>query len=49
MIHPALQNAWTSGTGYETVNVLGFIDMPLLGYQGTVSTYLNRYLCYVIH
>lgn len=36
MIHPALQNAWTSGTGYETVNVLGIIDMPLLGYQGTV-------------
>ncbi|WP_255421501.1 MULTISPECIES: PTS transporter subunit EIIC [unclassified Turicibacter] len=36
MIHPALQNAWTSGTGYETVNVLGLIDMPLLGYQGTV-------------
>ena len=36
MIHPALQNAWTSGTGYETVNVMGLIDMPLLGYQGTV-------------
>lgn len=36
MIHPALQNAWTQGTGYETIKVLGFINMPLLGYQGTV-------------
>lgn len=36
MIHPALQNAWTQGTGYKTLNVLGIIDMPLLGYQGTV-------------
>lgn len=36
MIHPALQNAWTQGTGYETIKVLGLIDMPLLGYQGTV-------------
>ena len=36
MIHPALQNAWTQGSGYETVNVMGIIDMPLLGYQGTV-------------
>lgn len=36
MIHPALQNAWTQGTGYETIKVLGIIDMPLLGYQGTV-------------
>lgn len=36
MIHPALQNAWTQGTGYETVSVFGLIDMPLLGYQGTV-------------
>lgn len=36
MIHPALQNAWTQGQGYETMKVLGIIDMPLLGYQGTV-------------
>lgn len=36
MIHPALQNAWTQGTGYESIKVLGLIDMPLLGYQGTV-------------
>lgn len=36
MIHPALQNAWTQGTGYETVSVMGLFDMPLLGYQGTV-------------
>ena len=36
MIHPALQNAWTQGSGYETVNVMGIVDMPLLGYQGTV-------------
>ena len=36
MIHPALQNAWTQGTGYETVSVMGIFDMPLLGYQGTV-------------
>lgn len=36
MIHPALQNAWTQGDGYETLNILGLIDMPLLGYQGTV-------------
>ena len=36
MIHPNLQNAWTQGTGYETVNVMGIVDMPLLGYQGTV-------------
>ena len=36
MIHPALQNAWTQGTGYDTVDVMGIIDMPLLGYQGTV-------------
>lgn len=36
MIHPSLQNAWTQGTGYETIKVLGMIDMPLLGYQGTV-------------
>ncbi len=36
MIHPNLQNAWTAGEGYQTLEVLGFIDMPLLGYQGTV-------------
>ncbi|MBQ4163994.1 MAG: PTS transporter subunit EIIC [Turicibacter sp.] len=36
MIHPNLQNAWTQGTGYETVDVMGIVDMPLLGYQGTV-------------
>ena len=36
MIHPNLQNAWTAGEGYQTMEVLGFIDMPLLGYQGTV-------------
>lgn len=36
MIHPALQNAWTQGEGFSTVSVLGIIDMPLLGYQGTV-------------
>ncbi|HAX73114.1 MAG TPA: PTS sucrose transporter subunit IIBC [Firmicutes bacterium] len=36
MIHPDLQNAWTSGEGYETLKVFGVIDMPLLGYQGTV-------------
>lgn len=36
MIHPALQNAWTQGQGFKTMKVLGFIDMPLLGYQGTV-------------
>lgn len=36
MIHPSLQNAWTQGSGYETIKVLGIIDMPLLGYQGTV-------------
>ncbi|GAA0083998.1 sucrose-specific PTS transporter subunit IIBC [Clostridium sp. CTA-7] len=36
MIHPALQNAWTQGQGFKTMTVLGFIDMPLLGYQGTV-------------
>ena len=36
MIHPNLQNAWTAGEGFQTVEVLGFIDMPLLGYQGTV-------------
>ncbi|GAB6170207.1 hypothetical protein JCM1393_26670 [Clostridium carnis] len=36
MIHPSLQNAWTQGEGYETLRVLGLIDMPLLGYQGTV-------------
>lgn len=36
MIHPALQNAWSQGEGFETIRVLGLIDMPLLGYQGTV-------------
>ena len=36
MIHPALQNAWTQGEGYQTMSILGIIDMPLLGYQGTV-------------
>ena len=36
MIHPALQNAWTQGEGYKTMSILGVIDMPLLGYQGTV-------------
>lgn len=37
MIHPALQNAWTMGEGYKTMPILGgIIDMPLLGYQGTV-------------
>ncbi len=36
MIHPALQNAWSQGSGYETVSIFGIIDMPLLGYQGTV-------------
>lgn len=36
MIHPSLQNAWTQGGGYETLKVFGIIDMPLLGYQGTV-------------
>lgn len=36
MIHPSLQNAWSQGAGYETIKVLGIIDMPLLGYQGTV-------------
>ena len=36
MIHPALMNAWDQGAGYETIKVLGIIDMPLLGYQGTV-------------
>jgi PTS system sucrose-specific IIC component len=37
MIHPALQNAWTIGGGYETMPILGgIINMPLVGYQGTV-------------
>ena len=37
MIHPALQNAWTIGGGYKTMPILGgIIDMPLVGYQGTV-------------
>ena len=36
MIHPALMNAWDQGAGYETIKVLGIIDMPLLGYQGPV-------------
>lgn len=36
MIHPSLMNAWNQGTGFETIKVLGIIDMPLLGYQGTV-------------
>lgn len=36
MIHPSLQNAWSQGEGFETIRVLGLIDMPLLGYQGTV-------------
>lgn len=36
MIHPSLQNAWTQGSGYETLSILNIIDMPLLGYQGTV-------------
>lgn len=37
MIHPALQNAWTIGEGYKTMSILGgMIDMPLVGYQGTV-------------
>lgn len=52
MIHPALQNAWSQGEGFETIKVLGFIDMPLLGYQGTVlpilivvfvMAYIERY------
>ena len=41
MIHPNLQNAWTSGEGYQTLSVLGVIDMPLLGYQGTVLPILG--------
>jgi phosphotransferase system glucose/maltose/N-acetylglucosamine-specific IIC component len=37
MIHPALQNAWTIGEGYKSMPILGgVIDMPLVGYQGTV-------------
>lgn len=37
MIHPALQNAWTIGSGYKSMPILGgIIDMPLVGYQGTV-------------
>ena len=38
MIHPALMNAWEqqSGKVAETMSVLGLIDMPLKGYQGTV-------------
>lgn len=37
MIHPVLQNAWTIGKGYKTMSILwGMIDMPLVGYQGTV-------------
>ena len=37
MIHPSLQNAWTIGGGYKTMPILGgIIDMPLVGYQGTV-------------
>ncbi|WP_258876428.1 sucrose-specific PTS transporter subunit IIBC [Clostridium sp. CM028] len=37
MIHPELQNAWTIGGGYKSMRILGgIIDMPLVGYQGTV-------------
>lgn len=52
MIHPSLQNAWSQGEGFETIKVLGIIDMPLLGYQGTVlpilivvfvMAYIERY------
>lgn len=54
MIHPALQNAWTIGTGYKTMPILGgIIDMPLVGYQGTVlpillviwiMSYIEKYI-----
>ena len=38
MIHPSLMNAWDqqSGAVVETMKVFGIIDMPLVGYQGTV-------------
>lgn len=54
MIHPALQNAWTIGSGYKSMPILGgIIDMPLVGYQGTVlpillvvwmMTYIEKYI-----
>ena len=54
MIHPALQNAWTIGEGYKTMPILGgLIDMPLIGYQGTVlpillvvwiMSYIEKYI-----
>jgi len=54
MIHPALQNAWTIGGGYKTMPILGgLIDMPLVGYQGTVlpillvvwmMSYIEKYI-----
>lgn len=36
MIHPALQNAWTIGSGYKSMSIAGIYNMPLVGYQGTV-------------
>lgn len=36
LIHPALQNAWTVGTGISnTINVFG-LNVAMVGYQGTV-------------
>lgn len=36
LIHPALQNAWTVGTGVtNSINVLG-MNVGMVGYQGTV-------------
>lgn len=58
MIHPALQNAWTIGEGYKTMPILGgLIDMPLVGYQGTVlpillvvwiMSYVEKYIRKVV-
>lgn len=37
MIHPSLQNAWEIGGEYKSMPILGgIINMPLVGYQGTV-------------
>lgn len=37
MVHPNLQNAWNKASGIESyLDVFGFYEVPLLGYQGHV-------------